>query len=168
MKGVKLSELTIQDSLRISELANDFELWSNLRDAMPHPYTIKDAKQFVNSDKENLNSLTFAIRYDNELCGLIGLKLDNDVYRHTAEVGFWIGKDFWGKGIATSALKQLIFLAFQKKSIKRLRAAVFEENYASMKVLVKCGFSKYGIGRKAVFKNDRFLDEHYFELLKED
>lgn len=112
--------------------------------------------------------MTFGIFREKELCGVIGLKPQSDIYRMSVEVGYWIGEPYWGQGIAHQALEQIISFGFAELSINRIFAAVFSQNAASIKVLEKAGFQKEGILKKAVFKNGEFLDEIRYGLLKKD
>ncbi len=151
----------------LAEMANNFKIWSNLLDTMPHPYSKEDAVRFIEMVSGESPTTTFGIHIDGKLCGVIGINPKEDVYRFNMELGFWIGEKYWGRGIATEAARQIISIAFNTHHANRLTASVFEGNHASMKVLTNNGFSKIGVGKKAVYKNRLYLDEHYFELLNQ-
>ena len=87
------------DAHPLAVMANNKKIWDNLRDYIPFPYTINDAISFINMVKDQKPVMTFAIEFDGHLCGVIGLVAQKDVYRKTAEVGYWIGEPYWNKGI---------------------------------------------------------------------
>lgn len=93
----------------------------------------------------------------------------SDVESRTWEVGYWIAKDHWGKGVATAAIKGFTRWAFTTfPDILRFEAKVYEGNKGSMKVLERIGFTKEGIRRQSVFKHGKVMDTHIFGLLRED
>jgi len=94
------------------------------------------------------------------------LILQQDVYRKSVEIGYWLGEPFWGMGIATKAVGLIASHAFEDLGLMRIFAGVFEYNIGSMKVLERNGFQKEGIAKKAVFKSDKFWDEHRYYKLK--
>lgn len=167
MERIALRRLESSDKNQMALLANNKKIWDNVRDAFGHPYTEKNAEEFIkrqdNSDMEKV----FAIDYNGELCGLVGLILQKDVYRKSAEIGYWIGEPFWGKGIATKAVELITEYAFDELKLIRIFAGAFEYNVGSMKVLEKNGFQKEGISKKMVFKNEKIWDEHKYYLLNE-
>ncbi len=164
-KEVKIRELRPSDISQLAKLANNKNIWVNLRDSFPYPYGESDAKFFINSVKEEKPKQHFGIEYNGNLCGVTGLVLQKDVYRKSAEIGYWIGESFWGKGIATKAIELITNYGFEDLKLARIHAGVFELNIASMKALEKNGYKREGIFKKAIFKNDKVFDEHkYFKL----
>ena len=162
---IKLRELHLSDKSQLAKLANNKKIWDSLRDSFPYPYSEKDAELFINVTTEESPKQNFAIQYDGDLCGVIGLIIQKDVYRKSAEIGYWIGEPFWGKGIATTAIELITNYGFEDLKLNRIYAGVFEFNNASMKALENSGYKKEGIFKKAVLKNAKFLDEHrYFKL----
>src|SRR5579871_2714645 len=86
--------------------ANNRKIWLNLRDRFPHPYTAADAQAWLElRAKDRGDPHNFAIEFDRQAIGAIGLELLTDVHRMTAEIGYWIGESMWGRGFATLALK---------------------------------------------------------------
>ena len=108
---------------------------------------------------------TFGIRYEEELCGIISLHMQKDVYQKSAEIGYWIGEPFWGMGIATKAVEIITAYGFSELQLARIYAGVFDFNKASMSVLEKNGYEQEGIFRNAIFKNNRLCDEHRYGKL---
>lgn len=164
---VRIRPLRYADRERLAKLANNKKIWLNVRDMFPHPYTIEDAEKFIDTVKRHNPQVTFAIEYDFKFVGAIGLVPQQDVYRFSAELGYWIGEPHWGKGIATQALTLICNYAFDEMKIEKLFAGVFDGNEGSKKVLIKCGFQQEGIAQKAVFKNNKFIDEYRFGKVKE-
>lgn len=155
-----------QDQEALASLANNKKIWDNLRDLMPHPYTVRDAQAFIQMTGQEDPQMTFAIAYEGQLCGVIGLVGQTDVYRKTAEIGYWIGEPFWGQGIGTTAVKLVTAYGLHQLGFMRLHAGIFEYNEASMRVLAKNGYTKEGVFQKAIFKNDQIWDEHRFSITR--
>lgn len=165
---IKLRPFQIGDKVRLAQLANNKKIYDNVRDHFPFPYNESNAISFINRTLEENPKQTFGITYNGELCGGIGLILQTDVYRKTAEIGYWIGEPFWGKGITTKAVALITEYGFNELDLIRIYAGVFDFNKGSMKVLEKNGFIKEGVFKNAVIKNNRIGDEHRYYKLKED
>lgn len=163
---VRIRTLRYADREQLTKLANNKKIWLNVRDMFPHPYTIEDAEKFIDMVKLQDPQVTFAIEYDFKFVGAIGMVLQQDVYRFSAELGYWIGEPYWGKGITTLAVRLICDYAFNKLNMEKLFAGVFQGNEGSKKVLEKCGFQLEGIAKKAVFKNNTFLDEYRYGKVK--
>lgn len=164
---IRLKDLGPGDCVRLAELADNIKIWQMVRDYFPHPYSVKDAETFINMVSLENPRQNFGIEYQGELCGVIGLVLQEDVYKRSAELGYWIGEKFWGKGIATKAVELILKYGFEELQLVRIYSGVFENNPASMKVLEKNGFQKEAIMRKAVFKNAVLMDEHLYSKLND-
>ena len=137
-----------------------------MRDLFPNPYTLKDAEEWVTRNKNRIPTTNFAIEVNGELTGGCGLMIFGDVYRHNAEIGYWIGEPFWGKGIATEAVKLLLEkIKTDFPEIIRVSAEIFEHNKTSMKVLEKNGFHLESIRKRAVIKNNIIMDDHVWVKL---
>ena len=163
---VKLRPLNVNDASSIAALADNIKIWNNVRDALPHPYVLQDAWNFIAvCDLEDPVS-TFAVVYKGELAGVIGLTKKDDVYKLTAELGFWLGEPFWNKGIATQAVKIIIDYGFEQLGLVRICSCVFDFNKASQRVLEKSGFVLEGIFKNAVIKNNKICDEYRYAILK--
>jgi RimJ/RimL family protein N-acetyltransferase len=156
---VQLREWRKSDADALSKIANNKKIWDNVRDKLPYPYTIKDAKKWLSLVKKQKVVTTFCIEADNELAGSIGFTLGEDVYRKNAELGYFVGEKFWGKRIATEAVKQMVDYIQTNFDIVRIYAEVFEYNRASMKVLEKNGFYLEAVRKKAAVKNNVIIDD---------
>lgn len=146
--------------------ANNLNIWNNVRDSFPHPYTIDDARQFIETANGPSENRVFAITTKEGIVGVTGIHPFKGIYKYSAEVGYWIGEPFWGQGIATESVKWITNFAWTQTDLVRLEAGVFSFNKASMRVLEKCGYSLEAIKRKALFKNGSFHDEHSYVHLR--
>lgn len=165
-ENIILRQLKNEDASALAQLANNKKVWDNVRDILPHPYTIEDAVSFINLTKNESPQVSFAIEYDGAFCGMIGLVPQKDVYRKTAEIGYWLGEPFWNKNIASEAVKLTTKYGFDELGFIRIHTGIFEYNIASMKVLEKNGYVKDGIFKKSIFKNDKIWDEHRYSKTK--
>jgi len=167
--NITLRALEQKDNQQITQLVNNKKIWDNLKDYIPYPYQIEDADAFIDLVKKQSPVTSFAIVLDNhELCGVISLIPQNDVYRMTAELGYWIGEKHWGKGIATIATRLITEYGFEKLKFERIYAGVFGFNKSSMKVLEKNGYKCEGVLRNAIVKNNIICNEHIYAKLKND
>jgi len=157
--NIKLRPLSLADAKRIVELANNEKISRNLRDGFPNPYTLPDAESFL-AKFTNQDPVTFfGIEYNGEHVGNISLVPGQDIYRRSAEIGYFIGEPYWNKGIVTTAVNLITEYGFNHLGIIRIHTGVFEYNVASQRVLEKCGYTKEGVFRKSVFKQNKIWDE---------
>lgn len=163
---VKIRPLKEKDAEPMAQLANNINISENLRDGFPHPYTLENAKSFIALFKDHNETFIFAIEYNGEYVGNIGLVSETDVYRKSAELGYFIGEPYWNKGITTKAINLICEFGFQKLDIVRIHCGVFEYNLASQRVLEKCGFQKEGIFKKAISKKNKLWDELRYAKIK--
>ena len=154
------------DELSLVRYANNRNVWRNLRDRFPHPYTAADADAWLTHVSAQSPVASFAIVVDGHAVGGIGLEPGTDVHRRSAEIGYWLGEPFWGRGIATEALRAVTEYAFRTFDICRLEAAVFEWNPASARVLEKAGYRLEGRARLAVTKDGRTGDRLLYALVR--
>ena len=154
-----------EDVKELAAIANNGNVWNNLRDHLPHPYTVSDAQQWIAYCKEQEIVVNFAIIYEDQLAGSIGCVPQKDVYRKSIEVGYFVGEHFWGKGIATESVRILLDYIKTRFNVVRIYAEVFEHNKASMKVLQKNGFYLESIRRKAAIKNNIIIDDYVWVKL---
>jgi RimJ/RimL family protein N-acetyltransferase len=161
-----LRPLTEDDTNALTKLANNKKIWDNLRDLLPFPYSVQHAIDFIGITKQEIPQITFGIEFERNFCGVIGLVPQTDIYKRTAEIGYWIGESFWNKGIATNAVKLITDYGLNELDFIRIHTGIFEYNVSSMRVLLKNGYAKDGIFKKALFKNGQIWDEHRFSKTK--
>jgi [ribosomal protein S5]-alanine N-acetyltransferase len=150
------------DIKKLARLVNNKKIWDNLRDYVPYPYTVQDAEDYIKMCMAEEPQSTFAVQYKGELAGSIGLVPKKDVYRLSAELGYWIGEPFWGKGIATTSVKLIVNYGFKNLGLVRIYSGVFDFNKASCRVLEKSGFILEGTLKKSVIKNKNICDEYRY------
>jgi [ribosomal protein S5]-alanine N-acetyltransferase len=165
---VGLRLLRAADAPRMQKIADNMNVAMNLRDAFPHPYTIHDAGRFIDMVSGWNPPQVFAIVYQHEYVGNIGIHRCSDVYSGSAELGYFIGEPYWNKGITSRAVKLVCRIGFSDPGLIRIHSGVFGFNIASQRVLVKCGFQREGVFRNAVYKNGILTDEIRYALLRED
>jgi ribosomal-protein-alanine N-acetyltransferase len=154
------------DNNALVKYANNINIWNNLRNYFPHPYTIEHATTWINNSINEIPLINFAIDLDGEAVGGIGLILNADVYILSAEISYWIGEEHWGKGIVTEAIRQMTEYTFYYFDIVRIYAEVFENNKSSMRALEKNGFYLEGVRRKSIFKNGILMDDYIWVKLR--
>lgn len=156
------------DVAALARHANDRAVWLQLRDRFPHPYTEADARQFLEHLRRAGPLTHFAIEVDGEAAGGIGLEPQVDVHAGSAEIGYWVARAAWGRGVATAAVRALTEFVFERDKWRRLFAGVFSTNPASMRVLEKVGYRREGVLRQAVIKDGTVLDQVVYGLTRED
>lgn len=154
------------DAAAIVRYANNRAVWITLRDRFPHPYTAEDAAAFLRIATTQDPPCDFAIATAAEVIGGIGLQRQSDVHRLTAEIGYWLGEPYWGRGIATAAVRALTAWTFAHTPLERLFAYVFATNPASARVLTKAGYQFEGRLHRAVVKEGRVLDQLVYAALR--
>ena len=164
--NVELTKWNETDIDELAALANNKNISATLRDRFPNPYTREDAKWWIDFQKNLDPQQNFAIRMDDKLAGGIGCDPQHDVNRKSIEIGYWLGEQFWKKGIAAEAVKKMTEYIFSNFDVVRIFAPVFEINKPSMKVLEKAGFHLEAIHKKAVIKNEVIMDEYLYVKLK--
>lgn len=158
------------DADSLMRYANNSAIARNLRDVFPHPYTLDDARQYLRLCREADNSreLCYAVETAGEAVGSVGVFLKTDVNRKCAELGYWLGEPFWGKGVGTEAVRRICSEAFRKFDIERIYAEPFARNTGSRRVLEKAGFTLEGVMRNSVYKNGVVEDACLYALLKDE
>jgi [ribosomal protein S5]-alanine N-acetyltransferase len=162
-----LRALRYSDKESMAILANNKRIWNNLRNEFPYPYTEDDALRFIDAIKVKEPQVDFAIEYERRFTGVISLMPQKDILSHSAEIGYWIGEPFWGKGIASAAVTLIVQYGFKTLGLQRIYASVFEGNVASQKVLEKCGFELEGTFRKGALKNNRLINDLRYGITKD-
>jgi len=149
----------VSDAESLATHANNRKVWLNLRDAFPHPYTLDDARAFIHAALARTPQTHFAIAVDGQAVGGIGFRLHEDVERVSAEIGYWLGEPFWGRGIVTEALIAVTAHAVRAHGLTRVFAVPFAWNPASLRVLEKAGYVREGVMRRSAIKDGRVIDQ---------
>jgi ribosomal-protein-alanine N-acetyltransferase len=139
--------------------ANNINIAKQLRDRFPHPYTSRDAHDFLKMITATTPQTSLAIDVGGEAAGGLGYVPGNDVERYSAEVGYWLGEACWGRGVVTEALTLFTAHAFKELGLLRLFALPFADNLASIRVLEKAGFEREGILRSSSVKYGKPRDQ---------
>lgn len=169
---INLGHFVIRDWRRgdeetLAHHANNPNIFRNVRDRFPHPYTLDDAKGWVEHAGSENPMTNFAIVVDGEAVGGIGFMMQEDIFRRSVEIGYWLGEAFWGRGIVTEAVRAMSEYIFANFDVCRIYAGVFEWNPGSMRVLEKAGFALEGRMRKAATKHGQTIDEFIYALVRE-
>ena len=166
-----LSQVNKKDKSNLVKYLNNFDIYKNTSN-IPHPYTLKNATWWINHVKNKTRETgklsNFAIRDRNlNLIGGIGFHLKYGLKSHKDEIGYWLAKDFWNKGIMTKVVKKFCEMGFTENNLVRIEAIVFENNAASARVLEKSGFIKEGLLRKYIIKDKNALNVNLYSIIKE-
>jgi len=168
---IVLSRVNKKDKSSLIKYLNDFDIYKNTSN-IPHPYTSKDAEWWIKHVKDKARQTgrlsNFAIRDRNlNLIGGIGFHMKYGIKSHKDEIGYWLAKDYWNKGIMTKVVKKFCEIGFGENKLLRIEAVVFENNFASARVLEKNGFIKEGFLRKYLIKDNIPLNAYLYSLIKE-
>ena len=155
---VRLRPWTTGDYESLVHYANNRAVWRNLTDLFPHPYTHRDAVEWVRIANEPAPGIHLAIEFREEAIGGIGVIACSGTGHHTGQFGYWLGEPHGGKGMATLCARTLRDYAFSSGRFRRLEASVFAWNPASMRVLEKVGFVRERVLRNNAFKDGELID----------
>jgi len=167
---IHLSEFRPSDKCALTQLLNDRDIYDRtLR--IPFPYTDAAADEWLalvaKITEQQGRPVPFAIRSAADAliggCGFDGFQVGK---AHRAEVGYWLAKPLWGRGIMTAVVQRVCRHAFEEFGLVKITAHVFSHNPASARVLEKCGFQEEGFLRKHFLKDGQFLDARLFALLR--
>src|SRR5215208_373019 len=156
----------LDDAESLAKHANNRKIWLAVRDAFPHPYTIHDAHEFLHRAITEQPEMKFCIEIEGAAVGGIGVHPGQDVYRHTATVGYWLGEEFWGRGITTNVVAAVTDFCFDNFRFRRISAEVFANNHASARVLEKAGFTFEARLKNHVLKDEELLDSLLYARIK--
>ena len=168
-EGIILRTWLITDAPQLAIIANNKKIADNIRDGLPIPYTINDSLEWLNlTISESNRPKAFAIITNNQIVGNIGIVTKTNIYRKNIEIGFYISEKFWGKGIATKAIKATITYAFREFDINRICAEVFSDNIGSRQAMEKAGLKLEATLLKSIIKNEVIKDSCIYSVLRED
>jgi len=156
----------LDDAESVARHANNRKVWLAVRDTFPHPYTIDDAHEFIRGAIAEQPATRFCIEINGAAVGGIGVHPGQDVHRHTATVGYWLGEEFWGRGIMSEAVTAVTNFCFENFPLRRISAEVFANNPASARVLDKAGFTFEGRLKNHVLKDGEVLDSLLYARTK--
>ena len=166
---VSIRKWKLTDAKDLSAALSNKHILNNLRDGIPYPYTEHDAQGYITtmlSVDEN-DTFAFAVLCDGKVVGSIGAFRQGNIHSRTAELGYYLAEDYWGKGIMTEAVRQLYAHLFAVTDILRIYAEPFSYNSGSCRVLEKAGFQYEGTLKNNAFKNGKLLDMKLYALTRE-
>lgn len=159
----------LSDAKALAELLNDPAVHTNLRDGLPSPYAEEDGRNFITdmlaADPDKV--FAFAITQDDSLVGSIGVFRQENIHRRTAEMGCYLGRKHWNRGIGTWAVRETSRRIFVQTDLLRIFAETFARNHGSCRALEKAGFQCEGVMRKHAVKNGEVLDVKLYALVRE-
>jgi RimJ/RimL family protein N-acetyltransferase len=154
------------DLTSLVRYANNWEIAKNMTNRFPFPYTQEDGQAFIDFCKGHNPLQIFVIDIEGNLCGAIGIHPQADIHAKNAELGYWLAQPFWGQGIISEAIRQMLSYGFETFEINRIFAKPFGSNMASQKVLEKTGFKLEARFSKTLWKKDRYEDELVYAVRK--
>ena len=166
----KIRKWKLTDAKDIAVALSNKKIQDNLRDGLPFPYSEQDGIDFISSmlSANEDETFAFAITLDDKVIGSIGVFRQQNIHRQTAEMGYYIAEEYWGKGIMTDAVKQICDYVFKNSDILRIYAEPFAYNTGSCRVLEKAGFQYEGTLRNNAVKNGKVIDMKMYSLLREE
>jgi len=169
---LELARCTVRDWLRqdldsLVRNANNRHIWINLRDRFPSPYTEGAGRQFLDHVATAQPTTVWAIEVGGQAVGGIGLDLHGDVERVSAEIGYWLGEPFWGRGVMTEALRGVTAVVFGQFELTRVFALPFADNTGSIRVLEKAGYQLEGRLRRSAIKEGVVRDQLLYAAYRE-
>jgi RimJ/RimL family protein N-acetyltransferase len=154
------------DAESLARYANSRAVWLNLRDQFPHPYAVHDAEQYIASVLARPRLTSFAIAVEGAAVGSVSLRPGQDIERLSAELGYWLGEPFWGRGIVSAAIQAATEYAFATLALVRVFAVPFVRNSASVRVLEKAGYAREGLLRCGAVKDGELLDQYLYASVR--
>lgn len=166
---IKIRRWKIEDKSDLAKALNNKNILNNLRDGVPYPYTENDAEGFISAmlSADPDKTFAFAITLEDKAIGSIGIFRQENIHYRTAELGYYIGEEYWGRGYMTEAVKQACGFVFENTDIIRIYAEPFAYNTGSCRVLEKAGFVYEGTLRSNAYKNGNVVDMKMYALVKQ-
>lgn len=167
---IQIRPWRLSDAADLARAISNPKILQNLRDGLPYPYTEEDGRDFISAmlAAEKNDTFAFAVTADGRVAGSIGVFRQQNIHSRTAELGYYLAEEYWGKGIMTQAVKLLCGHVFSNSDILRIFAEPFAHNAASRRVLEKAGFTLEGILRQNAVKGGRVVDMAMYSRLKDD
>ena len=166
---IKIRRWKIEDKSDLAKALNNKNILNNLRDGVPYPYTENDAEDFISAmlSADPDKTFAFAITLEDKAIGSIGIFRQENIHYRTAELGYYIGEEYWGRGYMTEAVRQACGFVFENTDIIRIYAEPFAYNTGSCRVLEKAGFVYEGTLRSNAYKNGNVVDMKMYALVKQ-
>ena len=163
-----LRKWRLSDAKDLEAALNNEKVLNNLRDGLPFPYTEKDAADYItamlSSDEDS--TFAYAITINDRAVGSIGAFRQGNIHRQTAELGYYLAEEYWGRGIMTEAIRQICAIIFNTTDILRIYAEPFAYNTGSRRALEKAGFCYEGTMKNNAVKNGKVLDMALYSLTR--
>ena len=166
----RIRKWELSDAKELSAALSNRKIQDNLRDGLPYPYTEQDGADYISAMlfADVNETFAFAITVGDKVVGSIAVFRQENIHRQTAELGYYIAEEYWGRGIMTEAVEQICEYVFGKSDIVRIYAEPFAYNVASCRVLEKAGFQYEGTLRSNAVKNGKVIDMKMYSLLKSE
>lgn len=167
---IQIRPWRLSDAADLARAVSNPKILRNLRDGLPYPYTEEDGRAFISAmlSAEGSDTFAFAVTAEGKAVGSIGAFRQQNIHRRTAELGYYLAEEYWGRGVMTQAVKLLCDHVFSHSDILRIYAEPFAHNAASRRVLEKAGFTMEGILRYNAVKDGRVLDMAMYSRLRDD
>lgn len=163
----KLRTWNISDIESVVKHANNYNIAKWLTNQFPYPYDEKAAEAYIHSVWNDSPQRVFVIEVNGEAAGSIGIFPQTDIHEKSAEIGYWLSEKYWGNGIVSKAIAEIVDYGFKTFDIVRIYARPFSTNKGSQRVLEKAGFELEARLKKALYKNGEYMDELIYTKLKE-
>lgn len=154
------------DKSSLIAAANNRNVWRNLHDRFPYPYTDANATAWFATLSARPKLTQWAIEVNGCAVGGVGIDMGDGIDAKTGKLGYWLDERYWGQGIMTAAIQAISGYALSHYDLVRIEARVFAWNPASMRVLEKVGFTQEGLLRKSAFKDGQLIDQAIYALVR--
>ena len=161
-----IRELIPSDADAMARYGNNRKVWLQLRDRFPHPYRRQDAEAFLHRVAQQSPTTVWCIDVAGEAAGTIGIVPGTDVERIGAEIGYWLGEPFWGRGIMTEVVRAVTLECLERFQLARVFAVPYVTNAASCRVLEKVGYVCEGRLRRSALKDGQLLDQLMYAYVR--
>ena len=164
----RLRDWTPEDQESLLKFGNNFQVARFMTDQFPHPYTPERARAFIEFAMAQNPKRIFCIEVNGEAAGGIGLHPKTDIEQKNAELGYWLAEPYWGHGIMSRAIAQVVEYGFKTFPVTRIIGRTFGNNPGSQRALQKAGFVLEGRFVNAFYKNGEFTDEVVYAVRTTD